>query len=217
MKKSQYLGLSWQIIVLSAATLVGLIGLAYFPTPLKHKELIFVSMVLQLFNPLAAGIVLSAIVSATLSAVNAQVLIVSSVFTQDVYSRRFAISPSATKLLHVYRASIIALCFIAVLLTLTVRTTIQTLVQYAWMGLGSSLGPLVIVSLYKDSITKEAALWGMAGGCLIAGCWGLLAPSVQQWSGLAIPALIPGFLVNIIILYVLSAGQTETSGFTKQI
>ncbi|HVW99859.1 MAG TPA: sodium/proline symporter [Candidatus Babeliaceae bacterium] len=209
MKKSQYLGLSWQIIVLTAATFVGLIGLAYFPSKLVQKELIFVQMVRELFNPLVAGIVLSAIISATLSAVNAQVLIVSSSWTQDIYHKFLAHNSWVTNLrssslMIAYRTSVILVCFLAFVLTLYLRSTIQALVQYAWMGLGSSLGPLVIASLYQSSIKKTAALWAMVAGCLTASSWSFISTFIEQSTGIVIPALVPGFLVNLVLLYTLS-------------
>lgn len=85
MRKAQVIGLSWQIIVLCAAGLTGLIGIAYYPITLPNKELIFVEIVKDLFSSLQAGFILSAIAGATLSVITAQMLVLISVITEDLY------------------------------------------------------------------------------------------------------------------------------------
>ena len=94
MAKAQRIGMAWQISVLSAAGLVGLIGIAYFPETLSNKEMVFVEMSKTLFSPLMTGFVLSAVAGASLSVVTAQVLVLVSVLTEDFYKR--TLRPAAT-------------------------------------------------------------------------------------------------------------------------
>ncbi len=59
-------GITWQIIVLSASASIGLVGIAYFAQGLPNTELLFVIMTKELFYPLLAGFILCGILAATL-------------------------------------------------------------------------------------------------------------------------------------------------------
>ena len=52
MGKSRNIGMTWMIISLGAATLVGLVGIAFFQSPLADPEQVFIQMVQQTFHHL---------------------------------------------------------------------------------------------------------------------------------------------------------------------
>ena len=53
--KAKWIGISWQILILTAASLVAVVGLAFFQHGLAKPELIFVEMVQNLFSPFFAA------------------------------------------------------------------------------------------------------------------------------------------------------------------
>jgi len=204
-KKAKYVGMTWQISVLSAAGFIGLIAIAFFPENLINKELVFVEMVKILFNPLAAGFMLSAVAGATVSVMTAQMLVVVSIITEDFYKN--IIKPKATEkeLLLAYRFSIIIISILSFLVSLDKQSSIQSLVQYAWIGFGSSFGPLVWLSLYSKTINKFGAIASMITGSLMAIFWQkYLQYSIFLHYGLDIPAVIPGFILSILCAYMVS-------------
>ncbi len=203
MHKAKYIGITWQIIALSMAAGIGLIGLAYFSSGILNPELIFVKMVLDMFSPLAAGLILCAIVGATLATVEAQIIVVASVFTEDFY-RYFIKNPTQKKLHWAFRLCIFFVMIAACNLALLKSHSIQQLVSYAWWGLGSSFGPVVILSLYSNRINRYGACIGMISGGLIAGLWENYLSSIITLPGIIIPSLIPGFTINIVIIYLVS-------------
>ena len=83
-KKAKYLGISWQILVLFGATLVGLVGLAYFNGGLERKELVFVAMVKDIFPPFIAGFIVCAVLAAAINVISAQILVLSSTLSEDL-------------------------------------------------------------------------------------------------------------------------------------
>ncbi len=76
------------------------------------------------------------------------------------------------------------------------NATIYGLVHYAWTGLGSAFGPLVIAALYNKNCTRHAALAGLIIGGTTAALW--------PWTNIAISPIIPGFTFAIIALYAIS-------------
>ena len=205
MAKAKYIGMAWQISVLTAAGLVGLIGIAYFPETLQNTELIFIEIVKDLFSPLAIGFILSAVAGATLSVMAAQILVLVSVITEDMYHGTLRKKASQKELMWVYRLSIVLIAVSSFLISLNRTHSIQQLVHYAWMGFGCSFGPLVLLSLHSTFINKYGAYASIVMGGLIATTWHSFGVSYfLTHYGLDIPAVIPGFFFSIVSAYIIS-------------
>ncbi len=205
MAKAQRIGMAWQISVLSAAGLVGLIGIAYFPETLSNKEMVFVEMSKTLFSPLMTGFVLSAVAGASLSVVTAQVLVLVSVLTEDFYKRTLRPAATNQELIWAYRFGILLIAICSFYISRDETTSIQYLVHYAWMGFGCSFGPLVILSLHSQVINKYGAYASILAGGLIAALWEISGQSFFATNyGLNIPAVIPGFFLSFIFAYLVS-------------
>jgi sodium/proline symporter len=191
---AKYVGITWQIIALAAAVFLGLVGLAFFATPLAQPELLFIAMAQQLFHPLLVGFILCAILAAILSTMNSHILVAGSVLTTDIYARlkNFGSIPS----LFVSRMCAVAVSLCALVIAWNNNSTIYNLVQYAWSGLGSTFGPLVIAVLYDFRFTKNGALCGLIVGGVTAALWPYIYP--------AVPALIPAFCFNLIVALIIS-------------
>lgn len=206
MHKAKYIGLSWQVSVLTAAGMAGLIGIAYFPLLLAKPELVFVEMVKNLFSQLSAGFILSAIAGATLSVITAQMLVLISVITEDFYKGIFRPAATSRELLLVYRISILIIALLSLCISLNRTITIHHLVDYAWIGFGSSFAPLVLLSLHSKYINKYGAYACLIVGSVIAALWPTyVQPLVFGAYGLDISAVIPGFGLSVLAAYIVSS------------
>jgi sodium/proline symporter len=197
-KYAKRIGISWQIIVLLAAVFIGIIGVAYYPS-IDNKELIFIFMAKELFPPLITGFALCGILAATLSTMDSHILISGSVLAEDIYGQWFKRDASSKELIFVSRCAALVVSGIALSIAWSESKTVMDLVIYAWSGLGSSFGPLVIASLYGSGINRYGALSGILAGGLTAAIW----PSTGLW--LWNLPLIPGFIAGSLALYVVSA------------
>lgn len=198
--KSKWIGMSWMLLSLSAATGVGLVGIAYFRQGLDNKELVFVNMVKDSFPPFFIGLILCAVLAATINAMSSQVLVLSSVLTEDFYKRIFRKRASSQELLIATRTGILIIALIAFSIAYAHLDSIYSLVLYAWSGLGSSFGPLLMLSLYWDRVTRYGAWAGILSGGIIAGMW----PYLSFFDPSAIPAMIPGFFSSLFLIIVIS-------------
>jgi sodium/proline symporter len=198
--KSKLIGMSWMLLSLSAATLVGLIGIAFFSKGLKNTELVFIDMVKDSFPPFFVGFILCAVLAATINAMSSQVLVLSSSITEDFYKRIFCKTASSKELLIVARVGVIIVSLIAFVIAYAKVSTIYSLVLYAWSGLGSSFGPLLLLSLYWKRINKFGAWSGILSGGIIAGIW----PYFDKIWSLNIPSMLPGFISSLILIIVVS-------------
>jgi sodium/proline symporter len=200
---AKWVGLTWQIIVLSAAIAIGLIALTFFPTPVANPELIYIIMTKSLFNPFIAGLALCAIFAATLSTMDRHILISGSVIASDLYQK--IINPHATsqQVMLVSRIASTIVALFALYVAWTGNSTIYGLVHYAWSGLGSAFGPLVITALY---CSKKVTHYGALAGLIVGGTTAALWP----YANICISPLIPGFAFNVIALYAVSFVTKKT-------
>jgi SSS family solute:Na+ symporter len=187
---AKYIGLTWQILVLAAAISIGLVGIAFFNQGISNPELIFVTMTKTIFPPLLVGFILCAILAAVLSTLSSQILLSGSVIAEDLYKEFINRTLSQKQLVQITRISALAICLVSLGIAWNDSNTVFDLVSYAWSGLGSAFGPLVIAALYMKNTTHTGALAGMIVGGCVAAFW----PYIQSTD---IIPLVPGFFAGL--------------------
>lgn len=201
LRKSKYVGMSWQFITLASAAAVGLVGIGFFEGTLPNPELVFVTMVKSIFYPLIAGFILCGVLAANISTMDSQILVCASVLSEDLYKHIFKKHASDKELLIVSRLGVVLIAVTALGLAFVKSATVLEAVLYAWSGLGSSFGPLVLMSLYFKRCNRYGAIAGILVGGVIAGVWPSINPSIIQYP---IPSMVPGFLLSLISIYLVS-------------
>jgi len=198
MSKSKWLGMSWQVIALGTATFIGMVGIAYFPNGLEKPEMVFVEMVKDLFHPLGAGFILCGILAANLSTMDSQILVCASVLSEDLYKHFGKEKASQATLLTISRCGLFLIAGIALVLAFDRSKTILDTVFYSWSGLGSSFGPLVLVSLFSSKANKYGAIAGVLVGGVTVMVWPQVNPLVTMYK---ISPMIPGFFCSLLAIY----------------
>ena len=132
LESARRIAMWWMIIVLLGSIATGMAGIAYFSDqPLDNPETVFIALSQSLFNPWIAGIIIAAIFSAIMSTIDSQLLVSSSVISEDFY--RVFIRPQASEkeLLMVSRAAVIAIALLALLIAGDRESRVLDLVSYA--------------------------------------------------------------------------------------
>jgi sodium/proline symporter len=192
MNKAKYLGMSWQILALGSATLIGLIGIYTFPESAINPEYVVLDLVKMTLPLFFSGLVLCAILAATTNVMAAQILVVASNMSEDLYKRLFRHQASSTELLWISRSGVILISSISFLIAFFNISSIYNLVFFSWSGLGASFGPLVLLSLYRKTINRYGAFAGiLVGGSSTALSYALSLP---------IAPIIVGFLLGAITI-----------------
>lgn len=201
MNKSKWVGMSWQLVALTAAAFVGVVAIAFFPENLANSELVFVEMVKQLFNPFVTGFILCAVIAANMSTMDSQILVCASTMSEDLYKPFHKIPPSDKSVLWFSKLSVIGISIFALFLAFNRSATILETVLYSWSGLGSAFGPLVLMSLYSKKINKNGGLAGIIVGTAVVMIW----PSVNDFFfPIKISPMIPGFTLSSLAIYLVS-------------
>ncbi len=189
--------LSWMSLSMFGAALVGILGFIYFASsPLKEPETVFISMTSQIFHPIFIGIFIAAILSAIMSTINAQIIICCSALSQDFYKRFLRKNAKNKEMLLVTRLFLVLVAIFAGIIALDENSSILSLVARAWAGLGASIGPIIIFSLFWKKTTKSAAICGV-----ITGASGALIFSKMPYFSYEI---LPAFLLSCLVIFIVS-------------
>lgn len=198
--KSKYIGMSWMIISLIAATFVGLIAIPFFSGKLDNSEMIFIGMVQNSFHPFFIGLILCAIFAASINVMCSQILVVCSSLGEDIYKKIFHQNASSKQVLLISRLSAIFIAFLSFLIAYFKISSIYSLVLYAWSGLGASFGPLLIFSLYSKKMNRTSAWAGIITGSVSSAIW----PWVNKSISYQIDPIIVGFSSSFLCIWITS-------------
>lgn len=202
------IGMIWMILCLAGSLTVGLAGIAYFEAnpavagPVQaNAERVFITLVELLFNPWVAGILLSAILAAVMSTLSSQLLVCSSVLSEDFYRGFLRPQASHRELVWVGRLSVLVVSLVAMWLARDPDSRVLGLVSYAWAGFGAAFGPVVLLSLFWQRMTRNGAVAGMVLGALTVIVWKQVA--IGQY-GSQLYEIVPGFIVATVAIIVVS-------------
>ncbi|MDC1255954.1 sodium/proline symporter PutP [bacterium] len=211
------IGMSWMIVSIIGAMATGFAGIAYIAKTgikLDDAETIFILLSQLLFHPFIAGFLLAAILAAIMSTISSQLLVTSSSLTGDFYQTFLNKNATDKQLVLVGRISVFLVALVAVFLAYDRNSSILSLVSNAWAGFGAAFGPVIILSLYWNKMTRNGALVGMLTGALTVLFW-IYAPLTidGQTLGSYIYEIVPGFILCTIAIIVVSrfSGEVDDS------
>lgn len=202
MKKSRVIGICWTTLILAMASVVGLVGHQFLGTYLDNssKSLVFVTMVRNIFPALLAGVMLSAILAASMSTADSQLLASSSAFASDVYKPVFRKDASDKEMLWAGRIVVGIISVVALMIAMSPSCKgIMALVECAWAAFGAAFGPTLILSLYWRRFTYKGAVAGIVTGFVVDALWyAFLSGSTGLYE------IIPGFIASFLAAVVVS-------------
>lgn len=195
-------GISWMVISLIGACLIGVLGIAYvykFNLSLQDPEKIFIVMSQLLFNPWIAGILLSAILAAIMSTASSQLLVSSSTLAEDFYRRIFKQDASSQMVMKIGRFGVLLVAVIAFLISTDKDSSILKIVSYAWAGFGASFGSVMLFSLFWSRMTRIGAIAGMITGAVVVIVWqNYIAEYIKLYE------IVPGFIAASLAIIIAS-------------
>ncbi len=218
--KARRIAMSWMLICLLGAVGVGFFGIAYFGETstgmalLFNPETIFIKMSQLIFNPWIAGFLLAAILAAVMSTIDSQLLVSSSVITEDIFNAFFAKNVTQNFLVWVGRISVLIIALIAGYIASDPSSSVLGLVKNAWAGFGAAFGPVILLSLVWRKMTVWGALAGMISGAVTVALWITFKAELgESWSQLY--EMVPGVIVATVSIFSVSLfgpGNVELIG-----
>lgn len=170
---------------------LGLIALAEFPSINPNNAV--ASVATNLTPPVIAGLVMAAVISATLSAGSGDLLGASTVLAKDIYEHYLRPDASDAAMTRFSRYAVLGFGILAIAIALLSGQIIPMLVFAFTMR---SAGPFAafLFGITTRRVTRAAAIWSIVAGSIV-GFW-------YQLAGDQTVAIIAGALTSIVAFWV---------------
>jgi len=202
---SAIIGTFWNVVLGLGAIAIGLVGRAVVPEtaglPNEDPEMVYLVLSSQYFGPVLYGLLVGGVFAAILSTADSQLLVVASTFVRDIWEqvlRQGQVIEERQKLM-LSRVVVVASGLLAMALAFIAKDLVFWLVLFAWGGLGASLGPALILSLYWRGTSKAGVVAGMLTGTAVTIVWKLWLKAPT-----GIYELIPAFSASLLAVVVAS-------------
>ena len=212
-KKSATVAIIWVVLSLAATIAIAYLGRMFVYSDgrdlsaelLKNgkQALIFVELARDVFPAFIAGLLLAAIIAASMSTADSQLLVAASSFSSDLYKPIIRKQASNKEMLWVSRIVVLVIAVVAFFIASSkgkAAQAIMDLVSNAWGIFGAAFGPAVLFSLFWKRFTYKGAVAGIIVGAFVDMAWLWLPVS----NGLALTAItgiyeiIPGFIIGAL-------------------
>lgn len=205
--KARRIGIIWMIISYIGAILIGTLGTVYlkkFGITLDSDsaETVFSETMKNMYPAFIAGIFLCAILAASMSTADSQLLAASSAVSQDIFKGLIKKNAEEKEVMIISRFTVFLIALIALLLSLNPKSSIFNLVSFAWSGFGGTFGPLILLSLYWKRTTAPGAIAGLICGGITDVVWHYIPASVAKIFGLY--EILPAFIVCLVVTVLVS-------------
>ena len=221
-KKSSVIAIVWVVLSIGAACLM-----AYQARMIVGEELltvgaqktVFIVMARRFFPPVISGFLLAAIMAASVSTADSQLLVASSSFTSDLYQPIVRKDASAKEVLMVGRIAVIIIAIIAYIIASSKGAgaqAIMNLVENAWGLFGAAFGPVILLSLFWRRFNYAGACVGVIVGAAVDIIWLVCLSSTGIYE--IVPGFICGGIAAIIVTKITPApGSAVTDIYDKAI
>ncbi len=197
-KRSSIIAIIWVVLALVAVIIMAYFGRMMVGGELLtqgKQSLVFIVLARKLFPAFIAGLLLAAIIAASMSTADSQLLVASSSFTSDIYKPVIRKNASENEVLWVGRLIVLIVAIVAYFIASSKGSgaqAIMNMVENAWAGFGSAFGPVIVLSLFWKRFTYKGAIAGVISGAVVDVLWLLFM------SHTGIYEIIPGFIVGTI-------------------
>ena len=193
LKKSAGIGIVWNVLIVIFSVASGCIGHLLLGD-LSDSSTVFIQMVRFLFPSILCGILLSAILAASMSTADSQLLSAASAFASDVYKPVIRKNKASDREMNwAGRIVVIIISVIALLIASDENSgTIMGLVENAWGIFGAAFGPVILLSLFWKRFTFGGAVAGIVTGAVADILWLIFL------GDLGIYEIVPAFLLSAV-------------------
>ena len=165
-RKARNIGIVWTIIAYIGALMLGWIGIAIFgPAGLSDPEYVMPSVILKLFPPVIAAILITGAIAAMISTADSLLILSATELSESLQKKE-----NRTLKRHRITTGLIALIALA-LSYVSPSKVIFTLVSYVWAGIGCTFSVVILFTLFWRKFHGRAALTTIITGILFTIVW----------------------------------------------
>ena len=208
-KKSSIVAIVWVIISLFSTVMIAYFGRMVMGAELLtqgNQKLVFIAMARRFFPAGICGLLLAAIIAASIS-------------TADLYKPFFRKKATEKETLFVGRVLVLVLSLIAFVIANSKGSgaqAIMDMVENAWGAFGASFGPTILLSLFWKRFNYQGAVAGVIPGCVIDLGWMLTGMTASTGIFEIVPGFFGSLVVAIIVAKLTSAPNEKAVAIFEQ-
>ena len=208
-KKSSIVAIVWVIISLFSAVMIAYFGRMVMGAELLtqgNQKLVFIAMARRFFPAGICGLLLVAIIAASIS-------------TADLYKPFFRKKATEKETLFVGRVLVLILSLIAFVIANSKGSgaqAIMDMVENAWGAFGASFGPTILLSLFWKRFNYQGAVAGVISGFVIDLGWLLTGMTASTGIFEIVPGFFGSLVVAIIVAKLTSAPNEKAVAIFEQ-
>lgn len=173
-KKARNIGIVWTIFAYIGALMIGWIGIAIFgPAGLSDPEYVMPSVILKLFPPVIAALLISGAIAAMISTADSLLILSATELSEGILNKNKKIKEGlASGTLKRHRLTTALLAVVALALSyVTPSKLIFTIVSYVWAGIGCTFSVVILFTLFWKRFHGKAAVITVVAGILFTVFW----------------------------------------------
>ncbi len=171
-RQARNIGIAWTVIAYIGALSLGWIGIALFgPTGLEDQEYVMPAVLLRLFHPTIAAVLITGAIAAMISTADSLLILSATELSNNLLKSK---SKDGTGQSNLARSRMVTACLAVVALGVAyVSPTdlIFTLVSYVWAGVGCTFSVVILATLFWKRFHGRAALVTITVGIVFTIFW----------------------------------------------
>lgn len=172
------IGILWSLGAYIGAPLIGLLGIAIFgPTGLEDPEMVTPAVFLKVFHPAVAALFLTGAIAAMLSTADSLLVLSSTELAENIIIPKLSKTRKidGKAVLKISRLATAGVAVGAIIAAYFVPTKlINTVVGYAWAGIGSTFSVVILGALFSKRFNSKAAFATMVTGVFFTVFWNIM-------------------------------------------
>ncbi len=173
-KRGRNIGIAWTVIAYIGALCIGWIGLAIFgPTGLADREYVMPAVMLKLFPPAFAALLITGAIAAMLSTADSLLILSSSELSENIIGPLMkADKKDSKRALKRSRIITAILAFIALgVAYVSPSKLIFMIVSYVWAGIGGTFSVVILLTLFWKRYHGKAVIVTIITGMVFTILW----------------------------------------------
>jgi len=173
-RKGRNIGIAWTIAAYIGALSIGWLGIAMFgPNALADREYVMPSVILKIFPPAIAGILITGAIAAMISTADSLLILSATELWENLIKPLIKPQHSSDQV-NLYLSRILTALLASVALNLAFISptkVIFTIVGYVWAGVGGTFSVVILATLFWKKFHSRAAVVTMIAGMLFTIVW----------------------------------------------
>jgi sodium/proline symporter len=184
-RKARSIGIAWTLVAYIGALAIGWIGIALFgPTGLQDQEYVLPAVLLKLFPPALAAVLITGAIAAMVSTADSLLILSASELSENLI-KPISKNREESDCLGRSRRITAGLAVIALALAYLFPTRlIFTMVGYVWAGIGGTFSIVILFTLFWKRYHGRAVIATIISGLLFTVIWSVTGMNARLTSRL---------------------------------